>query len=91
MPNEEIYLTQIGRFHASADAALIIYDVSRPETLEQAKIWAQELKNQVKRIIICGNKIDLLSASTDHIQITEAKNYAKTHNFSSLEVSGALN
>jgi len=48
-------------FYKGARIALIVFDVSRHETLDNVKVWVQELIERWKKIptILIGNKIDL--------------------------------
>jgi small GTP-binding protein len=57
------------RFHAlgpiyyrNADGAVLVYDITDPDTFDKVKSWIRELKKVVGesiQIVICGNKGDL--------------------------------
>ncbi|KAI1299952.1 Ras-related protein Rab-18 [Halotydeus destructor] len=50
-------------YYRYADAALLVYDVNRRDTLEDLEYWASELdmhsKNEVIKVLV-GNKLDLV-------------------------------
>lgn len=66
------------RFYKGSQGALLIFDVTRPETLPTLKNWREEALKVCGEIpfIVCGNKIDLESK----INETEAKNFAEEIN-----------
>eukprot|EP01103_Thecamoeba_quadrilineata_P003308 TRINITY_DN1309_c0_g1_i2.p1 TRINITY_DN1309_c0_g1~~TRINITY_DN1309_c0_g1_i2.p1 ORF type:complete len:157 (+),score=20.88 TRINITY_DN1309_c0_g1_i2:16-486(+) len=61
---QERYRALAPMYYRSAHAAVIVYDVTNPDTFEKAKDWVKELHqtgaNNVV-IAIAGNKIDLES------------------------------
>ncbi len=66
------------RYYKGAQGALLIFDVTRPETLQNLPVWREELLKHCGEIpfIVCGNKIDLESK----INEPEAKNFAEEIN-----------
>jgi GTPase SAR1 family protein len=53
---------------------LVVFDVTDPDSFEQLKHWVEEVKNNSQknsRIIIIGNKIDLLADRADKDKIEE--------------------
>lgn len=66
------------RYYTGAQGALLIFDITRPETLQNLAGWREELLKHCGEIpfIVCGNKIDLESK----IDETEAKNFAEQIN-----------
>ncbi|KAI8915949.1 ras family-domain-containing protein [Gorgonomyces haynaldii] len=49
-------------YYRNAQAAVVAYDLTKPQTLEKAKQWVKELQRQANpNIVIClvGNKLDL--------------------------------
>jgi small GTP-binding protein len=51
-----------GKFYAGAEAAIVIFDVTRPETFKHIKEWIIETNNELKTeipMVLVGNKIDL--------------------------------
>jgi len=50
------------KFYTGAEAAIVIFDVTRPETFEHIKEWILETNEELKTdipMILVGNKIDL--------------------------------
>ncbi|MFX1514376.1 MAG: ADP-ribosylation factor-like protein, partial [Promethearchaeota archaeon] len=50
------------RYYSGASIITIVFDISRPETLERTPYWAARVKKAVSKapILIIGNKIDLV-------------------------------
>lgn len=49
-------------FYRNANAAFLVFDITRPKSFENMKSWAQELKGNVQEpMVLCvvGNKLDL--------------------------------
>lgn len=80
------------RFHAlgplyyrHSNGALLVYDVTDPDSLNKVKVWVKELRKMLGNNVclsIVGNKVDLLTGA-EKIQmnnelIAEAKKYAST-------------
>jgi len=65
---------------------LVVFDVTNPDSFEQIKHWIEEVKNNSQknsRIIIIGNKIDLLDDRQDkgslgEVNYRDAEAYAKS-------------
>ncbi|GAA6004469.1 hypothetical protein JCM10207_000740 [Rhodosporidiobolus poonsookiae] len=54
-------------YYRNAQAAVVVYDVTKSASLEQAKTWVKELQRQANPnivIALAGNKVDLVRAST---------------------------
>lgn len=54
-------------YYRNAQAAVVVYDVTKASSLEKAKTWVKELQRQANPNIIialAGNKIDLVQNST---------------------------
>lgn len=54
-------------YYRNAQAAVVVYDVTKATSLEKAKTWVKELQRQANPNIIialAGNKIDLVQNST---------------------------
>ena len=50
------------KFYSGAQAAIVIFDVTRPETFLHTKEWISEVNSELKEdipMILVGNKIDL--------------------------------
>ena len=71
-----------------AQSAVLVYDVTRPETFEAINNWLDELQQPMKSeskfiVILIGNKIDL----DRKVTFDEAKNFSKNMNIPYLETS----
>ncbi|GAA6039009.1 hypothetical protein JCM8097_000152 [Rhodosporidiobolus ruineniae] len=54
-------------YYRNAQAAVVVYDVTKSASLEQAKTWVKELQRQANPnivIALAGNKVDLVRASS---------------------------
>ncbi|KAI9326239.1 ras family-domain-containing protein [Zopfochytrium polystomum] len=64
-------------YYRNAQAAVVVYDITKPSSLDKAKSWVKELQRQANANIIIalvGNKLDL--AATRAIPTEEAQAYA---------------
>ena len=64
-------------YYRGAAAAIIVYDITRPNTFKTLKNWVEELRNQGPKdiaIAIAGNKADL--ANLREVDTETAKAYA---------------
>ncbi|BGP44676.1 Vacuolar protein sorting-associated protein 21 [Rhodotorula kratochvilovae] len=55
-------------YYRNAQAAVVVYDVTKSASLDQAKTWVKELQRQANPnivIALAGNKIDLVRPSSD--------------------------
>jgi Ras-related protein Rab-5C len=55
-------------YYRNAQAAVVVYDVTKAASLEKAKSWVKELQRQANPnivIALAGNKIDLVSGQTN--------------------------
>ena len=59
---QERFQTIVTNYYRNADAALVVYDLTRPETLSNIKqIWLPQLRTHgrnVKQILVLANKVD---------------------------------
>ena len=65
-------------YYRNAQAAVVVYDVTKASSLEKAKTWVKELQRQANPnivIALCGNKLDL--AARRQVSQEEAKKYAE--------------
>lgn len=85
-------------YYRNAQAAVIVYDVTKPQSFEKAKTWVKELHRQASPgITIClvGNKIDLVHDSSEDgadgpvrlVSEQDAKEYAMSENLIFVETS----
>ncbi|WWC66179.1 uncharacterized protein I206_100080 [Kwoniella pini CBS 10737] len=54
-------------YYRNAQAAVVVYDITKAASLEKAKAWVKELQRQANAnivIALVGNKVDLVSDST---------------------------
>lgn len=54
-------------YYRNAQAAVVVYDVTKASSLEKAKTWVKELQRQANPnivIALAGNKIDLVQPNT---------------------------
>ena len=69
------------RFYGGANAAFITLDRTRPKTLENVRIWFEDIRNTVQQripVVIIGNKSDLEELSVSEEDI---KNVADEYGF----------
>ncbi len=67
-------------YYRDAKGAILVYDISIPETFKRVQKWVEELKafNKNAVIIIAGNKIDLKKHFENQKEI--ASNYVEEEN-----------
>ena len=54
-------------YYRNAQAAVVVYDVTKASSLEKAKTWVKELQRQANPnivIALAGNKVDLVTPSS---------------------------
>lgn len=74
---QEKYHSLAPMYYRGAAAAIIVYDITRPNTFKTLKNWVEELRNQGPKdiaIAIAGNKADL--ATLREVDTDTAKAYA---------------
>lgn len=88
-------------YYRNAQAALVVYDITKPTSLIKAKHWVAELQRQASPgivIALVGNKLDLASESADgdsgddsgdarKVHTEEAKAYAEEESLLFFETS----
>jgi len=60
-------------YYRNAQAAVVVYDVTKATSLEKAKSWVKELQRQANPnivIALAGNKVDLVTAPTSTSGVT---------------------
>jgi small GTP-binding protein len=65
-------------YYRNAQAAVVVYDVTKAASLDKAKSWVKELQRQANPnivIALAGNKLDL-AASARAVPTEEAEAYA---------------
>jgi GTPase SAR1 family protein len=74
---QEKFHSLVPLYFRKAAAVLVVYDITRQKTYEDAKAWVKELKTQAPEnviIALAGNKLDL--ANLRDIETEEARQYA---------------
>ncbi|CCE64779.1 hypothetical protein TPHA_0I02780 [Tetrapisispora phaffii CBS 4417] len=90
---QERYKSLAPMYYRNANAALVVYDVTAPDSLMKAKSWIEELKKKVgnEELVIClvGNKVDICEEDDTKrkIEFEEAKDWANDENLLFYEVS----
>lgn len=62
-------------YYRNAQAALVVYDLTKPTSLTKAKHWVAELQRQASPgivIALVGNKLDLCAESSDGADSSDA-------------------
>lgn len=85
---QEKYHSLAPMYYRGAAAAIVVYDITRPNTFSTLKSWIEELKNKGPKdiaIAIAGNKADL--EDQREVDKNMAKNYAEEIGAMYLETS----
>ncbi|XP_063354393.1 ras-related protein Rab-5B isoform X2 [Pelmatolapia mariae] len=73
---QERYHSLAPMYYRGAQAAIVVFDITKPETFERAKAWVKELQRQASPnivIALAGNKADL--AEKRLVEYEEAQTY----------------
>ena len=65
---QERFASLAPMYYRNAQAALVVYDLTKPSSLVKARHWVAELQRQASPglvIALCGNKADLCGDDTD--------------------------
>ncbi|CAB1421106.1 unnamed protein product [Pleuronectes platessa] len=74
---QERYHSLAPMYYRGAQAAIVVFDITKPDTFERAKAWVKELQRQASPnivIALAGNKADL--AEKRLVEYEEAQTYA---------------
>lgn len=85
---QERYHSLAPMYYRGAQAAIVVYDITNPDTFERAKSWVKELQRQARAdivIALAGNKSDL--ANRRMVEYEEASNYAEENSLLFMETS----
>jgi len=85
---QERYHSLAPMYYRGAPAAIVVYDITYPETFARAKTWVKELQRQANPnivIALVGNKLDL--ASKRQVPTDDAQAYADENNLLFMETS----
>ena len=75
-------------YYRGAQAAIVVYDITKEDTFERAKTWVKELQQQASSnivIALAGNKSDL--AINRWVEYDEASAFAEENNLLFMETS----
>ncbi|XP_061468832.1 ras-related protein Rab-17 [Rhineura floridana] len=90
---QEKYHSVCHLYYRGANAAVLVYDITRKESLEKAKVWLRELEKEFlpDEIIIAlvGNKLDL--SAKREVTLQEAKDFAQMKDLVYMETSAKSN
>ncbi|KAI2660659.1 Ras-related protein Rab-5B [Labeo rohita] len=85
---QERYHSLAPMYYRGAQAAIVVFDITKPETFERAKAWVKELQRQASPnivIALAGNKADL--ADKRLVEYEEAQTYAEDTGLLFMETS----
>jgi len=89
---QERYHALTPMYYRNANAAVVVFDVTNPQSYERAQKWVSELLEKANSgivIAICGNKVDL--DENRKVNAEEVKKYAEQIGSFYLEVSAKIN
>ncbi|XP_067326077.1 ras-related protein Rab-17 isoform X2 [Anolis sagrei] len=90
---QEKYHSVCHLYYRGANAAVLVYDITKKETLEKAKLWLRELEKEFLQdeiiIVLVGNKVDL--SEEREVTLQEAKDFANTKSMLYMETSAKTN
>ena len=85
---QERYHSLAPMYYRGAAAAIVVYDITSPDSFARAKSWVRELQRQGTPntvIALAGNKSDL--ASEQKVEPDEVRQYAEENNIMFMETS----
>ncbi|RVE61175.1 hypothetical protein OJAV_G00167990 [Oryzias javanicus] len=85
---QERYHSLAPMYYRGAQAAIVVFDITKPDTFERAKAWVKELQRQASPSIVialAGNKADL--AEKRLVEYEEAQTYAEDTGLLFMETS----
>ncbi|XP_069081843.1 ras-related protein Rab-5B-like [Pleurodeles waltl] len=85
---QERYHSLAPMYYRGAQAAIVVFDITKPETFDRAKAWVKELQRQASPnivIALAGNKIDL--AEKRMVEFEDAQTYAEDTGLLFMETS----
>lgn len=87
---QERFASLAPMYYRNSQAALVVYDVTKPQSFIKARHWVKELHEQASKgiiIALVGNKIDLLENQDRKVALEEAKSLAQEENLLFFETS----
>jgi len=87
---QEVYRSLSSMYYRRASIALIVYDVTSPQTLDNLGNWITQMRENEPNCVgvLLGNKIDLVSERK--VSLVQAEEFAKQHEISFLREVSAL-
>jgi Ras-related protein Rab-5C len=72
---QERYRSLAPMYYRGASAAIIVYDITQPDTLKRAREWMEELYARMPaskcKMVLVGNKCDMGTTSESMLEVTE--------------------
>jgi len=87
---QERYRAITNAYYRGALGAMLVYDVTKPNTFENIPRWLRELRDYANRdivLILVGNKCDLVDQSLRQVTEEQARNLAAEYEFPFIETS----
>lgn len=89
---QERYHTLTPMYYRNAHAAVVVFDITSPQSFERAQKWVSELLEKANSgiiIALCGNKLDL--EENRKVNMEDITKYAEQIGSFYIEVSAKLN
>lgn len=88
---QERFASLAPMYYRNAQAALVVYDVTKPQSFIKARHWVKELREQASKDIIIalvGNKLDMAETGAERkVALEEAENLASQEGLLFFETS----
>jgi len=78
---QERFRSMAPLYYRGAHAAILVFDVTAPDTLDKVSGWVEELQAQANEdsfIVLAANKCDLRNITPDSVSPEKANAYART-------------
>ena len=85
---QERFHSILPMYYRGAGAAMVVYDITKQDTLERAKEWVEELQRNTSKdivIVLLGNKVDL--TANKNVSHDEVLAYAQDNGLIIIETS----
>ncbi|KAF3327615.1 ras-related protein RGP1 [Carex littledalei] len=85
---QERYRAVTSAYYRGAVGAMVVYDITKPQTFEHTVRWIEELREHADKniaVILVGNKSDLVTQRA--VSIEEAKEFAESESLFYIETS----
>jgi small GTP-binding protein len=85
---QERFRSVTNSYYRGAAAAVLVYDITCPETFQKLSGWINDVKNYAKKeisLIVVGNKSDL--AEERKVTMVEAAGFCQMHSVQMIETS----